>query len=91
VNSKLAQDALGMVAGGVGADVQRLGDGGVRSALGQQRSYLELSPSKSVSVLEVGNSATSCCAVATASASLFLKLPAKLPHLTQGFAELAEQ
>ena len=90
MNSQLAQDALGMVAGGVGADVQRLGDGGVRSALGQQRSYLELSPSKSVSVLEVGESATSC-AVATASASLFLKLPPKLPHLLQRFAELAEQ
>ena len=79
-----------MVAGGVGADVQRLGDGRVRSALGQQRGYFELSRSKAVSVLEVGESATSC-AVATASASLFLKLPPKLPHLTQRFAQLTEQ
>ena len=90
MNSELPQDALGMVAGGVSADVQRLGDGGIGAAFGQQRGYLDLPPSKTVSVLEVGESATSC-AVATASASLFLKLPAKLPHLPQRFAELAEQ
>jgi hypothetical protein len=90
VDPELAEHALGMVAGGVGTDVQGVRDGCVRPALGEERSDLELSPSKSVSVLKVSKAAMSC-AVAAASAALFLKLAAKLAHLTQRLAELTQK
>jgi hypothetical protein len=90
VDPKLAEHALGMVAGGVGADVQRVRDDCVRPALSEERSYLKLSPSKSVSVLKVSKAAMSF-AITAASASLLLKLAAKLPHLTKRLAELTQQ
>ena len=79
-----------MMAGGVGADMQSVRDGRVRPALGQERGYLELAAGKTVSVLQVRQAVLSC-AVAALAASLFLELPAQLPHLPQRFAQLTEQ
>jgi hypothetical protein len=90
MDPELTQDPLGMMAGCVGADMQSVRDRGVRPALRQQRGNLELSPGKPVFVLQVRDTPWNC-AVAAPAASLFLKLPAQLPHLPHGFTQLTKE
>lgn len=78
------------MAGGVGADLQRLGDGGVRVALRQECGNFELSPGKPVSLLQVRTSPRSP-AVRAVLSSLFLQLCAKLPHLAYRFEQSRQQ
>src|SRR5215210_7949214 len=90
VNPQLAQDALSMVSGGVGTDVQSICDGGVGSALGKQSGNLELSPGKPVPVPQV-RAAPLGRSVTSAPPPLFPELSAEFPHLPYRFTELAQQ
>ena len=53
MNPELAQHALRVMAGRVGADMEGIGNGGVRLALSQKRRYLELPLCKPVTLLQV--------------------------------------
>lgn len=75
---------------GVAADMESVCDGGVGPTLSQERGNLELSPGKSVSLLQVRQAPLSR-AVRVHPASLFLKLPAQLPHLPHRLAQLSEK
>ena len=88
MNPELHQYPLGMMPCCMGADIQRVCDGGIRPTLGQQRGNLELSSGKPVFVLQVREPSLSC---AVGAPALFLKLAPQLPHLTQGFAQLTDK
>jgi hypothetical protein len=90
MDPQLSQHPLGMMAGCVGADMQRVGDGGIGPPLGQERGDLELSPGEAVSLLQVRGPALSS-AVGVSRASLFLQLPPQLSHFPHRFAQLTEQ
>jgi hypothetical protein len=90
MDAELSENALGMMAGGMGADVQSLGYRGVRPALGQQLGYFQFSLCKPVLLLQVADS-TWGSAISADSASLLLKLPSDLTHFSQRFTKLREQ
>jgi hypothetical protein len=71
VDPELPEDTLGMMAGGVSADVERVCDGGIGPALCQKRRNLELPTGKSISLLEVRDAPLSCT-ITSASTPLFL-------------------
>ncbi len=75
MDPELSQDALGMMAGGVSADVQRVCDGGIGPALCQKGCNLELPTGKPIPLLQVPD-APLRCTITSASTPLFLKLPA---------------